>query len=121
MCFASVGTSKHLTRVLVIAEYFAQSVNPSREPSTSYRREEIAGDRRRKVQVNMYRGEPGGDGDVGNVKQATSGPLLLTRAAGTEIIVTPTSRVSSVSDLSEPAIESVDLNFLTPDLDPEGN
>ncbi|KAK6630297.1 hypothetical protein RUM44_004964 [Polyplax serrata] len=119
-CFVRPGSG--ITRREVSSEeYFAQSVNPSREPSTSYRREEIAGDRRRKVQVNMYRGEPGGDGDVGNVKQATSGPLLLTRAAGTEIIVTPTSRVSSVSDLSEPAIESVDLNFLTPDLDPEGN
>ena len=48
----------------------------------------------------------------------TSGSLLLTRAAGTEIIVTPTSRVNSMTDLSQNvSTETVDLNLLCPDLD----
>ncbi|KAL0268545.1 UNVERIFIED_CONTAM: hypothetical protein PYX00_010447 [Menopon gallinae] len=45
------------------------------------------------------------------------GALLLTRAAGTEIIVTPMSRSSSVGDSEEPETvpEAIDFNLLCPD------
>lgn len=96
-----------------VAEYFVPSKNRSNE--SSYHEETVT-EKRKKVQVNIFKTE---DGKSNVEKGKNSRSLLLTRAAGTEIIVTPTSRVNSMSDLSETLTESVDLNFLCPDLDPE--
>jgi len=57
--------------------------------------------------------------DETNNEYDNEGALLLTRAAGTEIIVTPISRGNSVADLQETQTEPeiMDFNLLCPDMD----
>lgn len=57
--------------------------------------------------------------EIPNNEFDSDGTLLLTRAAGTEIIVTPISRGNSVTDLQETETEPeiMDFNLLCPDMD----
>lgn len=98
-----------------------QSWDSSREETLLIRRKDPA--KEVKIQMQEPEREKSPDGadaprkGRGAELADKDGALLLTRAAGTEIIVTPMSRSSSLGDTEEPeaAPEAIDLNLLCPD------
>lgn len=103
--------------IFFISEYYVQAENIKKGCRGEGDSVEGGGERTPEVQVTLY--QPEVPKQRRDERKASSSPLLLARAAGTEIIITPTSRGNSVSEMSDGGSESVDLSFLCPDLDTE--